>query len=866
MTTIRLRCFLVLFPLFLGFSAVGQLNNECATATLIAQPENFCSAVAAGTTIGATTSNIPPSACLGAGGQDVWFSFVAVASEVTVIIRGLTFDNPGGTLFLPTVALYSGPCASLTELDCASDLFFSNNVELSASGLTPGETYYFRVTGVVGGTFQYCIRNYFFGGTLSGDCPTAVVLCDKSPFNVEALDGAGNNPTELDDAPCFNGFSSETNSTWYVFTAANNGTLEFTLTPNNATDDLDFVVYRLPNGPGNCANKSLLRCMAAGETFFPSPCMGPTGLSSSSTDISEDAGCNGNQDNFLAPLNMVAGTTYALAVNNFTASGNGFQIEWGGTGLFAGPKAGFTSSTPDSTICLGETITFTDTSMINSASITGWHWNFGVDAEPAIADTRGPHTVNYTTAGTKIVSLQIKTSTGCDVTVTRTFLVDICCSLSAGFSSDKVNNTVCISDAVVFTDTSSTDNGTITTWQWDFGVGAQPAMADTPGPHTVQYATAGSKTISLRVETSTGCAITVTQTLLVETCCGLIAGFSSNNADSVVCLDKPVVFTDTSTVTNGSITAWNWDFGDGGQPATASTAGPHTVQYTTAGTKIISLRVETSTGCDTTLFRTLLVEKCCVLSAGFVSNNADSTVCLRLGVVFNDSSVDNDGTIDRWKWDFGEGAQPDTANTRGPHTVQYTTAGSKTISLLIEDSQGCTALVTQTILVDTCCALTGVKVEFPTDCAVPCSTATIVPSVTYFLPALTYAWSSGQTTPVVNDLVPGDYIVTVTDVLFGCTDTVSLRIAEPEQFDIPNAFTPNGDNVNDVFFPVGAGFEVLELAIYSRWGQKVWSGTSGGWDGRLDGQELPSDVYAYRSRVRFQGEVQEKKGEVMLLR
>ena len=770
MTTIRLRIFLVFLPLFFGFSVFAQLNDECSTAILISQPENFCSAIGAGTTVGATASNLPSSACFGTNNEDVWFSFVAVASEVTVIIRGLTFDTPGGTLLLPAVSLYSGSCNTLTELACQSDLFFTNIVELSSSGLTPGETYYFRVQGAAAGTFQYCIRNYFFNGTLSGDCPTAVILCDKSPFTVQALNGAGNDPTELDDAPCLNGFGAETNSTWYVFTAANNGTLEFILTPNNATDDLDFVLYRLPNGLGDCAGKSVVRCMASGDVFFPSPCMGPTGLNSSSTDISEPAGCGPGQDNFLAALHMVAGTTYALAVNNFTSSGNGFQIAWGGTGQFEGPKAGFISNKADSRLCLGDSIVFTDTSTVLGGTIAAWHWNFGVDA--------------------------------------------------------------------------------------------QPDTANTPGPHTVHYATAGSKIVSLRVESSTGCEVTVTRTFVVDTCCGVSAGFVSNNADSTVCLGKAVVFTDTSTTTNGTITTWHWNFGAGAQPDTANTAGPHTVEYATAGSKIISLRVESSTGCDVTVTRTLTVDTCCVVTTGFVSNNADSTVCIGKAVVFTDTSGTNNGTITGWHWDFGAGAQPDTANTKGPHTVHYATAGNKIISLQVETSIGCDKMVTRMLGVDTCCAVSA-AVVFPTDCADPCPTATVV--TTGALLPVTYQWSSGQTDSLATDLVPGNYIITATDAL-GCTDTVSFRIEEKQQFDIPNAFTPNGDNMNDVFFPVGSGFEVLELAVYSRWGQKVWSGTSGGWDGRLNGKDLPADVYVYRGRVRFKGVVSEPKGEVTLLR
>ena len=47
---------------------------------------------------------------------------------------------------------------------CQFDLALNNIVELYSAGLTPGETYYFRVDGAQSGTFQYCLRNYFFGG------------------------------------------------------------------------------------------------------------------------------------------------------------------------------------------------------------------------------------------------------------------------------------------------------------------------------------------------------------------------------------------------------------------------------------------------------------------------------------------------------------------------------------------------------------------------------------------------------------------------------------------------------------------------------------------------------------------------------
>ncbi|MDV7400187.1 hypothetical protein RZS08_52725, partial [Arthrospira platensis SPKY1] len=110
----------------------------------------------------------------------------------------------------------------------------------------------------------------------------------------------------------------ESNSTWFVWTAGSSGSLTFTLTPLNPPDDLDFVVYEYPNGPGNCAEKIPLRCMA-------SSCQGPTGLNESSTDLAEPPNCNpATQDNFLAALQMEEGKTYGVMVNNFSTTGMGF--------------------------------------------------------------------------------------------------------------------------------------------------------------------------------------------------------------------------------------------------------------------------------------------------------------------------------------------------------------------------------------------------------------------------------------------------------------------------------------------------------------------------------------------------------------
>lgn len=110
----------------------------------------------------------------------------------------------------------------------------------------------------------------------------------------------------------------------------------------------------------------------------------------------------------------------------------------------------------------------------------------------------------------------------------------------------------------------------------------------------------------------------------------------------------------------------------------------------------------------------------------------------------------------------------------------------------------------------------------------------------------------------------------------GCTDTIpiSVTVVKPP-VEFPNVFTPNGDQINDIFRPVPVEVSsVLEyevFKVYNRWGQVVYDGKDNsyaGWDGNQNGRLAPSDVYVYRFRARFPGEEKliELKGEVTLIR
>ena len=425
----------MLFLIILGTKAISAqpINDECNSVILLTDVDNWCSEAGAYTNLAATPSPEANPFCFPlTPSHDVWFAFVAQATTININVIGNIGLNPGGTLEDPEVALYSGTCGpNLVELECISDAFNNNIVETFGGPLTVGQTYYIRVDARNGneGTFQLCINNFNQVPEPTSDCSDGVLLCDKSSFTVQSVLGAGNNTNEIEPETCI---VDEISSVWYNWTCDVSGTLTFTLTPNQSSDDLDFAVYRLPNGIDDCTNKELLRCMASGENVGApfsewEPCTGPTGLSTGSTDTEEIPGCQGGDDNFVSAINMISGESYTLIVNNFSNTGSGFSIEWGGTGTFLGPLADFDVD-PLVDVACEEEVTIIDGSTFDAGNIIGWDWNFGAGAIPPTANDPGPHAIMYNSVGTKFIVLTVETDAGCIVTKVIEIEIEPCCA------------------------------------------------------------------------------------------------------------------------------------------------------------------------------------------------------------------------------------------------------------------------------------------------------------------------------------------------------------------------------------------------------------------------------------------------------
>ncbi|MFN7910556.1 MAG: gliding motility-associated C-terminal domain-containing protein, partial [Bacteroidota bacterium] len=94
----------------------------------------------------------------------------------------------------------------------------------------------------------------------------------------------------------------------------------------------------------------------------------------------------------------------------------------------------------------------------------------------------------------------------------------------------------------------------------------------------------------------------------------------------------------------------------------------------------------------------------------------------------------------------------------------------------------------------------------------------------------------------------------------------------PSKLEVPNVFTPNGDNSNDVFFVKASNLTEITAVIFDRWGNKVYDVVSKtgniAWDGKnFKGQECPSGTYFYVIKGSGKdGTEYEKKGNLSLFR
>jgi len=401
----------------------------------------------------------------------------------------------------------------------------------------------------------------------------------------------------------------------------------------------------------------------------------------------------------------------------------------------------------------------------------------------------------------------------------------------------------CGDTTIAFTNTSF-QRSFVSNFEWQFNINNTTVTSDQWDP-VINFPGPGRYRGLLVLNPGTACGDTGTVTVNI---------FPSIQADFSfaydTCVAGPVQFTDLS-VAGVTITSWQWSFGDGNQ---SSARNPAHV-YRNPGNIPVTLTVTDINGCQSTI--TKIVPYFPVPSLIVIAPSS-FTGCLPANIFFNNLSFPIDDTYDI-RWAFGDG---NTGSAISP-THEYTQVGVFTVSVSITSPIGC---VTDTVFQDLIRILPAPEAGFAFSPEDPTSINSTVTFIDRSQGGNRWNWQFGDggssmlANPIHTFRDTGLFVVTqIVTHPSGCRDTAMLDIdVRPEvRFHLPNAFTPNGDGLNDIYRGVGImeGAQNFSMSIWNRWGELVFETDNPdvGWNGRKlnTGPDAPNGVYVVY--VRFNG-------------
>lgn len=426
-------------------------------------------------------------------------------------------------------------------------------------------------------------------------------------------------------------------------------------------------------------------------------------------------------------------------------------------------------------------------------------------------------------------------------------LQQFCTALNPNFKTDLPSDTTCL-NATVYFQNASESFAPVSNYYWSFGDGTSSTAA---APPTHYYPTPGIYKVKLAITGKDGCqSDTLTKTIVVG------SGPKADFTISDTCFHAPPAINDFSTNRVGAITQWNWklngsNIAAGRQPV---------LNNIPAGTNQLQLQAVSEFGCTSAWTAKSFTIKDAPQIAIEPLNG-----CANQLIQFTGSQSDNQTHIVQWNWDFGDNQTIHSANA----SHRFDKPGNYPVKVWAIADDGCSSEVhTGNIFINQSYAFAG-------------NDTTVVGGKPFALHGSgegAFNWwpsygldNSTTPNPVATINQDQTYELTVTTAE-GCVakDTIHITVFKGSAVYVPNAFTPNGNGLNDRLKPMYIGIQKLHyFTIYNRWGQTVFSTSNMGqeWDGYINGQPAAAGTYIYILKADdITGQIYHLKGTVTLIR
>jgi gliding motility-associated-like protein len=245
-----------------------------------------------------------------------------------------------------------------------------------------------------------------------------------------------------------------------------------------------------------------------------------------------------------------------------------------------------------------------------------------------------------------------------------------------------------------------------------------------------------------------------------------------------------------------------------------------------------------------------------------------TATCVGIAFAPVNQTADTIGSPVRYEWKYSNNT---TSRLREPTPIIFTTPGNYSISLSVRSDQ-CPApqTITKSLLVEKPVAPQRYTTAFAIR-NVPLNLEARNVGVQAVWSPASQLNSPQSYRPVFKGMSNQDYTITLISA-GGCktVDSLLVEIVQQARIEVPNAFTPNADGLNDFLRPVSMGIaEIRHFRIFNRYGEVVYEsrGEKPGWDGKFKGQVLPTQTLVWMVEgVGLDGSVITKKGTTVLIK